>query len=78
MRKENIRVYGYVRVSTQEQNEARQLRALSSFSIKSENIYMDKKSGKDFLRPGWKELIEKSAPEDLLVIKSIDRLGKKL
>lgn len=76
MRKRKHQVYGYVRVSTQEQNEARQLRALSSFSIKSENIYMDKKSGKDFLRPGWKELIEKIGPGDLLVIKSIDRLGR--
>lgn len=68
--------YGYVRVSTHEQNEARQIVALQSRSIPEQNIFMDKQSGKDFERPGYQTLIRKIKPADTLVIKSIDRLGR--
>ena len=70
------KVYGYVRVSTKEQNEDRQLRALEEFPVPSENIYMDKLSGKYFNRPQYQKLIRKIKPDDVLVIKSIDRLGR--
>lgn len=68
--------YGYVRVSTQEQNEARQLNAMKEFGIKEENIVVEKKSGKDFHRPCYQRLIRKLQPRDVLVVKSIDRLGR--
>ena len=68
--------YGYVRVSTREQNEDRQLVAMKSFGVPSENIFIDKQSGKDFNRPAYIELIEKLKPTDILVVKSIDRLGR--
>ena len=68
--------YGYVRVSTQEQNEARQLTAMKEFGIKEENIVVEKKSGKDFHRPCYQRLIRKLQPRDVLVVKSIDRLGR--
>ena len=68
--------YGYIRVSTKEQNEDRQLIALREMSIPEQNIYMDKQSGKDFNRPQYKKLIRKLKPDDLLYIKSIDRLGR--
>lgn len=72
------KTYGYVRVSAQDQNELRQLEALRAckFSIAEENIFVDKKSGKDFLRPAWKRLMKKLQPGDLLIVKSIDRLGR--
>lgn len=70
------KVYGYVRVSTREQNEDRQLIAMRKFGIEESNMVTDKQSGKDFDRPGYKELIRKLEPEDTLVIKSIDRLGR--
>ena len=68
--------YGYIRVSTREQNEDRQLIALREMSIPEKNIFMDKQSGKDFNRPQYKKLIRKLKPDDLLYIKSIDRLGR--
>lgn len=70
------KVYGYVRVSTREQNEDRQLIAMRKFGIEESNMVTDKQSGKDFDRPGYKDLIRKLEPEDTLVIKSIDRLGR--
>ena len=68
--------YGYARVSTREQNEERQLIALREFGIINHCIYIDKQSGKDFNRPNYKKLLKKIKPEDTLVIKSIDRLGR--
>lgn len=70
------KMYGYVRVSTKEQNEDRQLIALREFLVPEANIYMDKLSGKDFNRPQYRKLIKKLRPGDVLVIKSIDRLGR--
>ena len=68
--------YGYIRVSTREQNEDRQLIALREMSIPEQNIFMDKQSGKDFNRPQYKKLVKKLKPDDLLYIKSIDQLGR--
>ena len=68
--------YGYVRVSTKEQNELRQLIALRDFGIEDKNIYIDKQSGKDFVRTNYKKLIRKIKNGDTIVIKSIDRLGR--
>ena len=68
--------YGYIRVSTKEQNEVRQRKAMNEFGIPDRNIVLDKQSGKDFARPGFQELIQKMKPEDVLVVKSIDRLGR--
>ena len=62
--------YGYVRVSSKEQNEQRQMIALAEFGIVEKNIYMDKQSGKDFDRPRYKRLVKKLRPGDLLVIQS--------
>ena len=69
-------VYGYIRVSTKEQNEDRQRIALAEFPVPEENIFMDKLSGKDFNRPQYKKLMRKLRAGDSLVIKSIDRLGR--
>lgn len=69
-------VYGYVRVSTREQNEDRQLLALQEFPVLQKNIYMDKLSGKDFNRPQYRKLLKKLGSGDVLVVKSIDRLGR--
>ncbi len=69
-------IYGYIRVSTKEQNEDRQLIAMSQANVPPENIYMDKQSGKDFNRPNYKKLLRKLKRDDLLYIKSIDRLGR--
>ena len=68
--------YGYVRVSTQEQNEARQLDAMRKFGVEEQNIIVEKVSGKDFNRPLYQQLVKKLRPEDVLVVKSIDRLGR--
>lgn len=68
--------YGYGRVSTKDQNEARQLIALRSFGIAEECIFIDKQSGKDFNRPQYIRLLRKMKEGDTLVIKSIDRLGR--
>ena len=69
-------IYGYVRVSTREQNEDRQLIALREAGVEEKNIFMDKQSGKDFNRPQYKKLLRKLKKDDLLTIKSIDRLGR--
>lgn len=69
-------IYGYVRVSTKEQNEDRQLIALREVAVAERNIYMDKLSGKDFDRPQYRKLLRKMKKDDLLYIKSIDRLGR--
>ena len=68
--------YGYVRVSTKEQNEDRQLIAMHEFGISNKQIYIDKQSGKNFDRPQYKKVIRKIKNGDTLVIKSIDRLGR--
>lgn len=68
--------YGYARVSTKEQNELRQIIALREFGIEEKRIFIDKRSGKDFERPKYQQLIKKLKPDDVLVIKSIDRLGR--
>ena len=68
--------YGYVRVSTAEQNEDRQTIAMTDLKIRDENIYTDKISGKNFERPAYKELTKKLKYGDLIYIKSIDRLGR--
>ena len=67
---------GYVRVSSKDQNEDRQLLAMQSFPVPPENIYLDKQSGKDFERPQYKRLMKKLQAGDLLVVKSIDRMGR--
>ena len=69
-------IYGYIRVSTKEQNEDRQLIAMSQANVPPENIFMDKQSGKDFNRPNYKKLLRKLKRDDVLYIKSIDRLGR--
>lgn len=68
--------YGYIRVSTREQNEDRQLLAMRELPIPANNIYMDKQSGKDFQQPAYQRLVRRLKPDDLLYIKSIDRLGR--
>ena len=70
------KIYGYVRVSTKEQNEDRQLVAMAEFGVPSENIFIDKQSGKDFDRPAYQSLLQKINPNDTIVFKSIDRLGR--
>ena len=72
---ENV-LYGYVRISTKEQNEARQMIAMREFGIEDKHIFLDKQSGKDFNRPQYQKLIRKLKKGDTLVIKSIDRLGR--
>lgn len=69
-------IYGYIRVSTKEQNEDRQLIALAEFPVPQENVFMDKLSGKDFNRPQYRKLMRRLRPGDVLVVKSIDRLGR--
>ena len=71
-----MNVYGYVRVSSRDQNEDRQLIALRGKGVEDRFIYMDKVSGKDFNRPQYKKLVKKLKPGDLLYIQSIDRLGR--
>ncbi len=66
--------YGYVRVSTKEQNEQRQVIAMQNFEV--DRIFMDKQSGKDFERVQYQKLLKKLKPDDILVVKSIDRLGR--
>lgn len=68
--------YGYIRVSTKEQNELRQVIALQEFGVKKKNIYIDKWSGKDFDRPGYQNLLKKMRAGDVIVVKSIDRFGR--
>ena len=68
--------YGYVRVSTREQNEMRQLNAMRAFGVAEENIIIEKQSGKDFRRPLYQKMVNHLQPDDVLVVKSIDRLGR--
>lgn len=68
--------YAYIRVSTRDQNEDRQLAALTNLGISEVDLFLDKQSGKDFNRPAYRKLIKKLKPGDLLIIKSIDRLGR--
>ncbi len=70
------KVFGYVRVSTKDQNEARQVIAMREFGVDEQNIFIEKQSGKDFNRPKYKRLLRKLKAGDTLVIKSIDRLGR--
>ena len=69
-------IYGYIRVSSRDQNEDRQLLAIQQLSIAQDNIFIDKQSGKDFQRPQYKKLVRKLKKDDVLYIKSIDRLGR--
>ncbi len=72
----SLNIYGYIRVSSKDQNEDRQRIALKDVGIAEKNIYLDKQSGKDFNRPKYKMLLRKMKKDDLLYIKSIDRLGR--
>lgn len=71
-----MKQYAYIRVSTKEQNIDRQLLALRPYNIPKENIYCDYQSGRDFKRPAYQKLIKQLTVGDLLIIKSIDRLGR--
>lgn len=70
------KIYGYIRVSSIDQNEDRQLISLRELSVPEQNIFMDRQSGKDFNRPQYQKLVKKLKPDDLLYVKSIDRLGR--
>ncbi|MBE6010370.1 MAG: recombinase family protein [Lachnospiraceae bacterium] len=70
------KTYGYIRVSSRDQNEDRQLIAMQELGVPPKNIYIDKLSGKDFARPAYRKLIKKLRPNDLVYVKSIDRLGR--
>ncbi len=72
----NVNIYGYIRVSTREQNEDRQRIALLETGVPEKNIYMDKLSGKDFNRPQYQKLMKKLNRDAVLFVKSIDRLGR--
>lgn len=72
----NAKIYGYIRVSTREQNEDRQRIALLEMGVPEKNIYMDKQSGKDFNRPQYQKLLKKLDSDVVLFVKSIDRLGR--
>ena len=69
-------VYGYVRVSTKNQNEDRQLISMREMNVPEDHIFVDKQSGKDFERPQYKKLLRRVKEDDLIYIKSIDRLGR--
>ena len=69
-------IFGYIRVSTKEQNEDRQFIALNEYNVPEKNIYMDKQSGKDFDRKQYKRMLRAVKENDLIIIKSIDRLGR--
>ena len=68
--------YGYVRVSTRDQNEARQVIAMQERGVDMKRVYIDKQSGKDFNRPEYQRMLRKLRPGDVLIVKSIDRLGR--
>ena len=70
------KVYGYIRVSTREQNTARQVISLLEAGVSEKNIYIDKQSGKNFQRPAYKKMMSRVREGDLIIIKSIDRLGR--
>jgi DNA invertase Pin-like site-specific DNA recombinase len=69
-------IYGYIRVSSTDQNEDRQLVAIRSKGVSEKNIYTDKQSGKDFNRPKYQKMLRRLKPGDLLYVLSIDRLGR--
>lgn len=69
-------IYGYVRVSSTDQNEERQMVALAEAGVPEKNIFMDKQSGKSFDRPQYKKMVKKLKSGDLLYVLSIDRLGR--
>ena len=71
-----MNIYGYIRISSRDQNEARQMIALKDAGVPENGIYVDKQSGKDFNRPQYRKLFRKMKKDDLLYIKSIDRLGR--
>ena len=68
--------YGYVRVSSKDQNTDRQMIAMEEFGVPADRVVVDRQSGKDFERPGYRRLLRKIKPGDTLVVKSIDRLGR--
>lgn len=70
------KIYGYIRVSSKDQNEKRQRIAMREAGVPEYNIFMDKQSGKDFNRPGYRRVLRKLKQDDTLIIKSIDRLGR--
>ena len=70
------KTYGYIRVSSTDQNEDRQVMAMEKHAIEKNNIYMDKQSGKDFHRPQYRAMLRRLRPGDLVCIASIDRLGR--
>lgn len=70
------KVYGYIRVSSTDQNEDRQLIALRGCEVPEQNLYVDKQSGKDFERPEYRRMLKRLKRDDLLYVKSIDRLGR--
>ena len=70
------KIYGYIRVSTKEQNEDRQVIAMQEFGVPDGNMIVEKQSGKDFERPKYQKLMKQIKPGDVLVVKSIDRLGR--
>ena len=76
MSEKQVKIYGYARVSTREQNEDRQIIALKEMGVPEKNIYLDKLSGKNFDRPQYKKLLKKLDDNSVLYIKSIDRLGR--
>lgn len=76
MCEKQVKIYGYARVSTREQNEDRQIIALKEMGVPEKNIYLDKLSGKNFDRPQYKKLLKKLDENSVLYIKSIDRLGR--
>ena len=69
-------VFGYIRVSSKDQNEDRQMIAMKELEIPEKNIFVDKQSGKDFKRPQYRKMLRSIKCDDLLYIKSIDRLGR--
>ena len=69
-------VYGYVRVSTKEQNEARQMIAMEGFGVERRRVYIDRQSGRNFDRPHYRRMLGRLKKGDVLVVKSIDRLGR--
>lgn len=71
-----MKKYGYVRVSSKDQNPARQIEAMLEIGVERGNIYVDKMSGKSFLRPAYHDLVHRLGAGDILCIKSIDRLGR--
>ena len=71
-----IKTYGYIRVSSADQNEIRQLIAMRERNVPKQNIYLDKQSGKDFDRPQYQNLVSHLQPGDILYLMSIDRLGR--